>query len=55
MKAPQARFKSNIRQIVNKYCGSLFVGHCTIEQLFEHFLDFSKEMDWDGLGQEVSL
>ena len=35
----------NIRQIVNKYCGS--VGHCTSEQLFDQFLDFSKEMGWD--------
>ena len=35
----------NIHQIVNKYCGSLFVGHCTSEQLFDHIFDFSKEMD----------
>ena len=33
----------NICQIVNKYCGSPFVGHCTSEQLFDHFLEFSKE------------
>lgn len=33
----------NIHQIVNKYCGFLFVGHCTSEQLLHHF-DFSKEV-----------
>ena len=33
-------WSANIREIVIKYCGSVFVGHCTSKQLFDHFLDF---------------
>ena len=36
-----------VHQIINRYCGSLFVGHCTSEQLLDHFNEFSAEMGWD--------
>ena len=34
--------------IQNRYCGSLFVGHCTNEDLIEHFEHFKTEMQWDS-------
>ena len=36
------------QQIVNRYCGSAFVGHCGSEELLNHFFSVSKR---DGLGQ----
>ena len=36
--------KQNLVQ--NRYCGSLFVGHCEKEDL-EHFENFVTEMQWD--------
>ena len=42
------QFWSNTtNQIVNRYCGSLFVGHYRSEQLLGHFDEFAKELDWD--------
>ena len=32
-------------EVVNCYCGSLFVGHCTPENLVEHFHEFEKSMN----------
>ena len=29
-------------EVINCYCGSLFVGHCTHEQLIEHYYEFTK-------------
>ena len=34
-------------EIVNCYCGSLFVGHCTAENLVEHFHEFEKFLNLD--------
>ena len=49
----------NIGQRNQIYCGSLFVGHCTNEDLLEHFDYFVKEMHCDHffllhLGMDVS-
>ena len=33
--------------IVNSYYGSLFIGHCTNEDLTEHFEHFSEDMKWN--------
>ena len=42
------QFWSNTtNQIVNRYCGSVFVGHCRSEQLLEHFDEFAEELNWD--------
>ena len=30
------------RRVVNRYCGSLFVGHCDADALVNHYLDFVK-------------
>ena len=33
-----AQFRSSLhQQVVNRYCGSLFVGHCSGEELLNHF------------------
>ena len=41
------QFWSNTtNQIVNRYCGSVFVGQCRSEQL-EHFDEFAEELNWD--------
>ena len=34
-------------EVVNCYCESLFVGHCTAENLVEHFYKFEKSMNLD--------
>lgn len=34
-------------RIVNNYCGSLFVGHCTSEDLLLHFNEFGQKMKWN--------
>ena len=32
------QFRSSLhQQVVNRYCGSLFVGHCSGEELLNHF------------------
>ena len=33
--------------VVNSYCGSLFVGHCTNVHLLEHFEHFGEDMGWN--------
>lgn len=33
--------------ITTSYCGSLFVGHCTNENLIEHFEHFGEDMQWN--------
>ena len=32
---------------MNRYCGSLFVGHCTSDDLVEHLLTFINELSLD--------
>ena len=32
-------------EIINAYCGSLFIGHCTSEQLVDHYNEFSSSLD----------
>lgn len=32
--------------IVDRYCGSVFLGHCDADDLVANFCEFSKKMDW---------
>ena len=41
-------WSKNYDCIVNSYCGSLFVGHCTNEDLIEHFEHFGEDMKWNS-------
>ena len=42
-----AQFWSSLhQQIVNRYCGSVFIGHCSSEELLNHFFKFGKDMVW---------
>ena len=41
------QFWSNTTNQINRYCGSVFVGHCHSEQLLEHFDEFAEELNWD--------
>ena len=34
--------------LLSRYCGSLFVGHCSSKQLVEHFQEFQSQMSWDS-------
>ena len=34
-------------EIINAYCGSLFVGHCNSDQLVEHFNEFVENLSLD--------
>ena len=34
-------------RVIIAYCGSLFVGHCTAEDLVSHFNEFGIRMKWD--------
>ena len=44
-----AQFRSSLhQQVVNRYCGSLFVGYCGGEELLNHFFQFGNEMGWDN-------
>ena len=35
-------------EIFNLYCGSLFIGHCTSENLLEHYKTFTEKMNLDS-------
>ena len=35
-------------EVIDCYCGSLFVGHCTHEQLIEHYFEFTKNLKLDS-------
>ena len=35
-------------EVINCYCRSLFVGHCTHEQLMEHYYEFTKYLKLDS-------
>lgn len=41
-------WSSRENSIVNAYCGSLFVGHCTSDQLVEHYKEFIQNLDLDS-------
>ena len=41
-------WSSGTNQIVNKYCGSLVVGHCTSVDLLEHFKQFGDDLGWNA-------
>lgn len=42
------RFESRQQgNIVDRYCGSLFLGHCDAEHLVNTFFDFGKRMEWE--------
>ena len=40
-------WSKNCDCIVNSCCGSLFVGHCTNQDLTEHFEYFGEDMKWN--------
>lgn len=35
------------KKIITHYAGSLFLGHCTAEQLKSHFFEFGESLKWD--------
>ena len=35
-------------EVINCYCGSLFIGHCMHEQLIEHYYEFTKNLKLDS-------
>ena len=37
-------FSKKLRKIVASYCDSLFVGHCTTDDLVDHFFEFAKDL-----------
>lgn len=48
---------TSINEVVNVYCGSLFVGHCGADALVKHFLHFMRELKLDprlllGIGMD---
>ena len=40
-------FSKNLRKIVTSYCGSLFVGHCTADDLVDDFFEFVRNPGLD--------
>lgn len=40
-------YSPKFQKIVNHYCGSLFLGHCTAENLKDHFYEFGEMLKWD--------
>lgn len=40
-------WSTKMEKVINRYCGSLFLGHCAAKDLLNHFFDFGKEMNWD--------
>lgn len=41
-------FSNKFHKIVNQYCGSLFLGHCTASQQKDHFFEFQNKMEWNN-------
>lgn len=39
-------FSDKFQRVVNHFCGSLFVGHCTSQQLRNHCYDFGSKLKW---------
>ena len=37
-------FSKKLRKIVTSYCDSLFVGHCTSDDLVDHFFEFARDL-----------
>lgn len=40
-------YSKKYKKIVNHYAGSLFLGHCTSEDLLTHFFDFGTKIQWN--------
>ena len=40
-------YSESLKKVVTCYCGSLFVGHCTAEDLLDHFFHFMKNLNLD--------
>ena len=40
-------FSKKLCKIVTSYCGSLFVGHCTSDDLVDHFFEFVRDLRLD--------
>ena len=37
----------SLKKVVVSYCGSLFVGHCTADDLLDHFIEFERNLELD--------
>ena len=40
-------FSKTLHEIVTSYCGFLFVGHCTADDLVDHFYEFLRDLGLD--------
>ena len=40
-------FSKKLRKILTSYCGPLFVGHCTTDDLVDHFFEFVSDLGLD--------
>ena len=40
-------FSKILHEIVTSYCGFLFVGHCTADDLVDHFYEFLRDLGLD--------
>lgn len=40
-------YSTSLGRIVTSYCGSLFVGHCTADDLVDHFFEFVRDLGLD--------
>lgn len=39
-------YSKRFERVINHFCGSMFVGHCTSEQLRNHFFEFGAKLNW---------
>lgn len=39
-------YSNKFKRVVNHFCGSLFVGHCTSQQLRNHFFEIGTKLKW---------
>ena len=37
-------FSRKLQKILTLFCGSLFIGHCTADDLVDHFLEFFRDL-----------
>lgn len=40
-------YSEKFQRIVNHFCGSLFLGHCTAQQMLDHFFQFGEKLKWN--------
>ena len=41
-------WSAKYHEVINCYCGSLFIGHCMHEQLIEHYYEFNNNLKLDS-------